>query len=1012
MNKIFKSKFNKTLGAWVAVSELAKGLCKNSKSSLICATLVVASVNVGATQVINEDVEVTESVVIKKNVTIEGTSILFKNFRISADDQNFIIDKPINPDLNKDVFNFGVGTGARVTGRMNFAIGDYSYAHGDNNFAFGSHARAKGENSLAVGIGSFSGNKSISLGNFNYSVWASVAVGKKNYSFKDDTVTVGQENVAYDLNAVAMGVDNVSTSMASSSVGVYNYAGESKLLGSKDDNGVMVPRLLDIINLDEFAYEPLSNKPEDQLKAVFIKDFASRKWNIPALWQYHGLTFTGDNDPNLDKLKQYKHAKKYIIKALEESNRDANRYQVAYGSFNVSTGNSATSIGTMNLSIGDFSNALGFKNLSLGGQSSSVGVQNTSVGRYSSALGYSNFSEGKWSSAMGYSNQAFGSESVALGFLNYAEKIETDDGRAGLRGSVAVGSRNIVNNAAIGLGTNNIVSKGSIAVGGKNKIINKEITLDENNNIKESIGTSGNIDGVVFGYDNTVYSGKSGSNNINIAGSQNFVQSSLQISVYGYNNFIGAEVDFTNPNPVIKKISEHDTSFVSILGNKNNSNASYSTVIGNYNEVSYKASNSVVLGNNIKANVNGAIYIGNRADTAGYTKATAPTGVVWAGNGDSLPVMTIGYAGHERQIQNVAAGRVTEDSTDAINGSQLYWFKKSLDEKIGKLLPAIADEKGTTVKPKDQKVVIGGGVAEEENKPKNFTTGNITSETEKGEDGDSNGKLIIKLAKNIKGLESIEVTDDKGEGTRITKDGIETKVAKKDKDGNVVKDQDGNTVYETKSMGTNFAGDDGKAVNIPLNQTLNLKGGATDVSTENNIGVVKGDNNTLNVRLAKNLKGIESIDGLKEMSYDDMQSDANKNKAVSVKSLENYLEKYGSGGTSGGSGGFNGDAGGKEITNLKPGTRHDSAATVGQVEERYDDALGASAMAMATSGLPQATDPGKSMVSVAGSTLDGKQGFALGVSTVSGNGKWVIKGSVAGSSRKQLGATIGAGYQW
>ncbi|WP_193386633.1 hypothetical protein [Taylorella asinigenitalis] len=48
-------------------------------------------------------------------------------------------------------------------------------------------------------------------------------------------------------------------------------------------------------------------------------------------------------------------------------------------------------------------------------------------------------------------------------------------------------------------------------------------------------------------------------------------------------------------------------------------------------------------------------------------------------------------------------------------------------------------------------------------------------------------------------------------------------------------------------------------------KTLNLKGGATDVSNEDNIGVVKGNDNTLNVRLAKNLKGIESIDGLKEI---------------------------------------------------------------------------------------------------------------------------------------------------
>ncbi|WP_237739379.1 hypothetical protein [Taylorella equigenitalis] len=51
-------------------------------------------------------------------------------------------------------------------------------------------------------------------------------------------------------------------------------------------------------------------------------------------------------------------------------------------------------------------------------------------------------------------------------------------------------------------------------------------------------------------------------------------------------------------------------------------------------------------------------------------------------------------------------------------------------------------------------------------------------------------------------------------------------------------------------MGTSYAGDDGKKVDIPLNKMLNIKGGATDVSSENNVGVVKGDDSTLNIRLS------------------------------------------------------------------------------------------------------------------------------------------------------------------
>nr|WP_245592811.1 YadA-like family protein [Advenella mimigardefordensis] len=70
------------------------------------------------------------------------------------------------------------------------------------------------------------------------------------------------------------------------------------------------------------------------------------------------------------------------------------------------------------------------------------------------------------------------------------------------------------------------------------------------------------------------------------------------------------------------------------------------------------------------------------------------------------------------------------------------------------------------------------------------------------------------------------------------------------------------------------------------------------------------------------------------------------------------------------------------------------------------------AAAMAVAGLPQAYLPGKSMVAVAGSVFQGESGVAMGLSTVSGNGKWVLKGSVTSSSRGQVGGTVGVGYQW
>jgi autotransporter adhesin len=67
---------------------------------------------------------------------------------------------------------------------------------------------------------------------------------------------------------------------------------------------------------------------------------------------------------------------------------------------------------------------------------------------------------------------------------------------------------------------------------------------------------------------------------------------------------------------------------------------------------------------------------------------------------------------------------------------------------------------------------------------------------------------------------------------------------------------------------------------------------------------------------------------------------------------------------------------------------------------------------MATAGLPQAYLPGKSMFSLAGGTWRGESGYAMGLSTVSDNGKWVIKGTASGSSRGDYGGSVGVGYQW
>ena len=98
---------------------------------------------------------------------------------------------------------------------------------------------------------------------------------------------------------------------------------------------------------------------------------------------------------------------------------------------------------------------------------------------------------------------------------------------------------------------------------------------------------------------------------------------------------------------------------------------------------------------------------------------------------------------------------------------------------------------------------------------------------------------------------SADITAEKG-ATNLNGDEI-TRIKYKDENG---------TTHEvaTKDDGMAYGGDSGTTIKKKLNEQLDIKGGVTseDELTENNIGVIS-KNNILNVRLAKNLKGLDSI---------------------------------------------------------------------------------------------------------------------------------------------------------
>ena len=226
----------------------------------------------------------------------------------------------------------------------------------------------------------------------------------------------------------------------------------------------------------------------------------------------------------------------------------------------------------------------------------------------------------------------------------------------------------------------------------------------------------------------------------------------------------------------------------------------------------------------------------------------------------------------------------------------------------------------------------------------------------------------------------------------------------------------GSQLYATNqnvAKGINFGGTTGSN-NYQLGDTINVKGDSNITSTTVNGGVQLGLNPNLNVTSVT-------------------ATDAAGNQTVTNGGGVTITPAAGGGNpVSLTTGGLNN--GGNKITNVADGTAGMDAVNVSQLNAALGAIHGAGnaniaaldakindvantanagvAQAIATAGLPQAYLPGKNMVAVGGGYYKGEAGYAVGFSTISDSGNWIIKATGSGNSRGNFGASIGAGYQW
>ncbi|MDG2953328.1 YadA-like family protein [Bisgaard Taxon 10/6] len=446
-------------------------------------------------------------------------------------------------------------------------------------------------------------------------------------------------------------------------------------------------------------------------------------------------------------------------------------------------------------------------------------------------------------------------------------------------------------------------------------------------------------------------------------------------------------------------------------------NATNATTVGNQTVSFNNGTNTVAvvngtnvtfnLADNITLTNKGSMTIGTTVITSGNIKVGNNVAVTETGfTAGSVSVTTSGINAGGKTITNVARG-VADD--DAVNVSQLNEVKETANAGWNLTVNG-ADS--SNVKPKDtvdlankdgninitkdgnnvtfdlsDKLNIGSGA---NTVVIDGTTGKVSAgNVSIGKDGISaGGQTITNVAPGVNGTDAVNV------------------------------DQLRNFTSSVVDKPLTFAGDTGTPSERKMGSTVTVKGGVSDTAklTDNNIGVVSDGQGSLNVKLAKDLTGLNSV----------TISNGSASTKLTTVTKKNVEGKEASAL----------DVGGNQITNVAPGeVSKDSTDAVngsqlhatnqqvirnanainqvaGQVHSVDRKLRAGVAGALAAGGLYHATMPGKSMVAAGAGTYRGESAIAVGYSRLSDNGKLGVKFSVNSNTRGDTGAAASVGYQW
>ena len=666
---------------------------------------------------------------------------------------------------------------------------------------------------------------------------------------KDGTVAMGDSSTALADNSVALGTGATVSSGYVQGVAIGRTATVSA------DNGVAIGNLTKSFSKNGFALGNNSRAGYNDADQLVGKDNDQAFGTNARAWGGSSMAFGND-------------AK-------------------AGGGGAISMGNGSQSRADWAVAIGNGARAFKQGASALGTNSTTNGSHSTALGWASTANGYADIAAGEGSVASGGNSLALGVNSststgaegsVALGLSSKAEKTN----------SMALGvSANAGHERSVALGAN---SKTANTVSTPNQLVNGLWYKNLAGGTADSTVSIGN-DTVKRTITNVAAGRVNASSTDAINGSQLFgVANSLGNLATTTKNILGgnaaldpdtgkltmSNIGLTGKSTIHDAIRYNKDNIDKGLGFDGDTGTAFNRQLGQTTVIKGGARGAMSDGNiGVQAEANGTLNVKLAKKVTGLDSVT--TGNTTIDNrglsvGNKLYVSSSGIYANNQKISGVAPGN---GGSDAVNYSQL----QDVANRIPKL---------TTVKEQDPNIRILEGTNAYGGKE--YTVG-LNSTIVVGRNAShpvtvdgSNGHITGLTNKNwdlnnptpVSGRAATEdqlkrVNEKVNSNQYFINRNSQSISDNSSRIGNNARDitkntgdittnkNDINTINNTLEKGLNFNGDTGATIKRKLGDTLVVKGGATGALSDNNIGVVSDGTGRLNVKLAKHLTGLDSV---------------------------------------------------------------------------------------------------------------------------------------------------------